>query len=412
MNEQTLSKYKNHVTASRKQVFLANFADYLLTFILTFVLFAVAGYPIFSSLPTTQSSFVEANEHVKRYYSIIETTRLQRYDPETVTLSKIQDDAKLYVTSLVKTSYFINAKQYPHLEEGTYVMKDIPLEETLLYDNNGDYPNETLAYYFLTFKSSHSSIDFYVYDGVDYRNNKETYLYEKAFGYTQERFEAIRDDVTIYRQLSFNQAELIMHYLVYGDTSDAINKAYNPLADAYIKACGLFIDEVQVYYDAFIEENASFAAIIEAYDLSLLLDFLFCYLAAMLILEIILPLFLKEGRTLGLRAFKLSYATKDDLTPNYLRFLMKTFMRVLIYPSVAFFIMLIMGSTSLAFVSFGWFNFAMLYLTSGLLGIGSIVLEMVLSTRQGIPELVSGLIIKDTTTLEQGTPLENETEGK
>ena len=407
INEPTLSKYKNYVTASRKSVFLANFADYLLSFILTFILFSIAGSPIFGALPSTQHNLSEASLHVKRYYKIVDDTRLQRYDEANNSLSSVDDDAKRYIVSLTKTSFYLNDEPYPYEDgSGGYIDKAVPFEETLLFDDAGDYPNENLAYYFFTFKSNHPSIDFYSYDGVDYVSNKEEYLYQKAFGYSVDLFESKREDVTIYRQLKKEKADLLMHYLVYGDGSDAPYQTYRSLAASYIKACNLFVDEVQTHYDAFIQENADFDRVIAEYDLGLMIDLSICYFASILILEGVLPLFLKEGRTIGARALKCSYATKADLTPHPIRFFIKSSARLVLYYSSIFFILIILGSTSMAFISYGWFSFSILFVATGLLAIGSLVLEMIFSSRQGIPELLSGLVLKDTTQMEAGVPLE------
>ena len=119
-----------------------------------------------------------------------------------------------------------------------------------------------------------------------------------------------------------------------------------------------------------------------------------------------MPLIFKEGRTLSCLAIKVSYATMDEENPSWWRFLLKSLGRLPIHYSGVFFCFLLTGMTSLSFVSYGFFNLAMLFLLGAILGIGSLIMVAAGRDNRGLPETISGLIVKDINQMEGGVPLE------
>ena len=73
--------------------------------------------------------------------------------------------------------------------------------------------------------------------------------------------------------------------------------------------------------DAFLAEYPGaeverFNAALREYDGIILVDYNLCFLAAILILEVVLPLCLRQGRTIGMRAIKVAYATAEEMTAS------------------------------------------------------------------------------------------------
>ena len=401
-----LSKYKNHVTASKKQVYLTNIADYFLSFILTFLLFAVAGGPIVSALPSTQEGYAAAAAHTKKTYEIIAATRLQSLN-EKGGLNDLAVDGKEYILTLAKTSYYLSGDKFPSKNpDGSYSEAPVEEADTFLNSQSGQYPNDRISYFYLTFKAKEASLNSYVYDGVDYSANKEDYLYKKAFGYTEERFAKVDERLPLYQQLKKDQAVLVTSYLVYSDATETPRKAYEGLLESYRQAASTLIHEVETKYEPYLEENRRFQEVIAAYDATIIVSYTLCFLAGFLILEGVLPLIFKEGRTLSCLAIKVSYATMDEENPSWWRFLLKSLSRLPIHYSGVFFCFLLTGMTSLSFVSYGFFNLAMLFLLGAILGIGSLIMVAAGRDNRGLPEIISGLIVKDINQMEGGVPLE------
>ncbi len=402
MAETILSRYKNYVVASKAKVFLSSFADYLLTFILTFLLFAIAGSPILSALPVTQDSYAQVATHVDALYTMIDEAHLQSYNKENGTLSSVRLDAVAYATRLARSSYYVLDLPYPYLEDAAYVNHKVPLEETFFLTGDTPYLYDSPSYYFLHYKTTDPSISSYVYEGVDYATKKEEYLYLHAFGFDENWFETVDDHYSKFHQLTKEKAELLAAYLAYEDNAPGPKQTYETVINGYRNAIESFIDEFQYHYAPFVAENETFYASVKEYDGVVLLIYALCFLVALSILEGILPLFLKEGRTIAMRAMKLSYATTEELTPSWWRFLIKSLMRILLHFSGVFFCVMLTSSLSLVFVSFGWFNVFMPLLVSAILGVASTVLLLARKDTQGIGELLAGLLVKDTTTMEAG----------
>ena len=409
---QTVSKYKNYVIAPKKKVYLANIADYLLTFILTFLLFAVAGSPILSALPITKDSYTVLANHVDTLYTIIDDTHLQSYEKVSGTLSNLNLDGKEYAKTLSKTSYYVLGLKYPVKQsDGSYAEVDVPLSETFLADLE-NHPLDRPGYYFHNFKATCSCIDNYVYDGVDYREKKDEYLYQKAFGYTVDWFTKTNADLPLWQQLNEERAKALTAYLVYDDSATvAPYETYKEVLRGYKEAINRFIAEVETTYQPMLQEMTLFDAALKTYDGVIIADYHLCYLVAILVLELVLPLILKEGRTIGARAMKMGYSTDEEATPAWWHFLIKGAMRFAIHYSGLFFCMMLTSSYSLAFVSFGWFNFFIPIVASSLLGAASLVMVGVRKNSQGIAETAARLLPKDATQLERGEAKEDVKEG-
>lgn len=405
---ETVSRYKNYVTASKKKVYLANIADYLLTFILTFLLFAVAGSPILGALPVTQNSYAVLSEHVKTLYEMIDDTHLQTYDSEKGTLSNLNLDGRDYATTLAKTSYYVLDLGYPKKQDdGTYLDIKVDVSETFLGDRVA-YPLDAPSYYFLSFKAREASLNNYVYDGTDYASIKDEYLYKKAFGYADDWFAKTSEELPLWQQLNKDRAMALTAYLVYDDSATvAPYETYKEVLRGYKAAINTFVAEVEKNYAPMLKEVERFNAALREYDGIILVDYNLCFLAAILILEVVLPLCLRQGRTIGMRAIKVAYATDEEMTPSFWRYLIKVLMRVLLHYSSLFFCLMITSSYSIAFVSFGWFSLAIPLIISGLLGIGSLVMIAVRKSNQGLAEFAARLETKDTTQMEEGDAIED-----
>ncbi len=406
------SRYKNNVVASSSKCFWAALLDYGMTFILSFLLIWVAGLPIFSFLPTTIDDGVRMEAAQKESTSIVSSTHLQQYG-EDLEIMDVFAMADLYIETLAKTSFHLHQEAYPTLEGSVMVEEG----ETFLDQGSevSPYPNDPLSYYFLFFKEeAGQGLDSYVYGGVDYSSSKETYLYEVAMGYgDKSRFEEIEGlDLPLYQSIKMEEARDLADHFVYGDGSENVLETYYHYRNAYVQASNIFVEEVQTLYVPYLEAIASLTAATQRYYGTMMLVFGLCFLLGFALLEGIPPIFLKNGKTIGIKAFRLGYATVEETEPEWWRFLVKSLVRLPIHLSSVGLSLYFLSSDALGLLFLdlgGGFSFVYLVFASLLLGLGSTIFSFVKKEHQGLAEMTSGLLIKDTEVSEAGTPLEERT---
>lgn len=402
------SRYKNNVVAAAGKCFWAGLLDYGLIFVLSFLLMWVVGIPIFSALPSTIENGKAMEASQKETTSIISATHLQLYgdDLEIMDAFKMGDR---YLQTLAKTSYYLHEESYPS-KDGA-----VKVEEKDTFLNFGTeeepYPNDSLSYYFLFFKEeAGQGIGEFVYNGVDYSSDKEGYLYEVAMGYEDlSHFEEIDGRLPLYQSIKLEEARLLADYFVYGDQSDNVLGTYYYYRNAYVRASDVFVSEVQTKYAPYLEANASLVNATRNYYSTMILVFSLCLVLGFGLLEGLPPIFFKNGKTIGIKSFRLGYSTVEETEPEWWRFLVKSLVRLPIhFSSIGLSLyFLSSGALGLLFLNLGGgFSLAYLVFASLLLGLGSTILSLARKEHQGLAEAVAGLLVKDTEVSEAGTPLE------
>lgn len=404
MDKQILySPYKNNTLAKKGKIFLSSLCDYGITFVLSMLVFALAGSPIFGSLPSTKEEKNRITEETTTLRQIVSETRLQPYDSENKKLTPLNDLAKEYIVTLTQTAYYLNNTLYPMTHSSP---KEVSIEDTFL-EKSGNYIHDRISYYYYSFKPAYASLSSYVYNDVDYQAKKEDFLYPVAFTYGKadyrDYFTKVTDDVPIYQQLDFKKAKNIAEYLVYGDAGGSAY--YLSLQKAFLSAENVFIKEVENNYEPYLSHQKTFSIAYSNYSLSYLLSVFFSYVFAFTLCELF-PLISKRKVTLGYHLHKLAYSTEEETSPRFHSYLVKSSLRLLMYSSVPTLVLFFFSQWGLLFVSFGYFRFLYLLLASLLLAIISTFTLIFGKNHQGLPELAPHLLIKDTEELEKGTPLE------
>lgn len=405
-----VSKYKNYFLAKKGKVGLANIADYFITFILTFLIFIIAGQPI--SYAVSTNTLNEINNVSNELYKIVDNTRLGKLDHSTNKLVSEEVLANEYLDSLIKTSYYLNNEQYyVFKDDGTYVRVDVDFNDTLLYKgiknefDNFNYPNDNLSYYFYTFKKEHESLNFYTYDDVDYQNDKETYLYKEILDYKNDvfidKFLLVDNNYPLYQQLDIKVAKYLVQYLHFNDNSEQIYRMYVELKNSYINGLNKLIVEMQTKYDKYIECNNTFNHYYLSFILVYLGSLVASYLLALIILEVVVPLISKNNSTISYIIFKIAYATKDEDEPKIYQYLIKSVVRFIMYfSSTVLCLFFVSNFQMLSFPLVGSFTYLTFAFMSLIIALGSILFIIINKSNQGLAETLSSLIVKDTTMLE------------
>ena len=349
----TVSKYKNNLIAKKSRVFLSSLLDYFILVVLTFIVFTVAGTPIMTSLPVFNNAISEINEKTSDLYSIVSETRLQTFDESSKQLGNVETDAINYLKTLMKTSLYVYGKTLPVYNQDTneYIQENVKIEYTFLNTNNNEYPNDNLSYYCFNFKTQHEELNSFIYEDVDYSNNKDVYLYEKVLGFENETISAyfvndetfasfsdeIKEKLTKYNVLTEKNLDNIIAILVYGENNGTINIIYDNLINSYKLGVQFFIDDVEQNYAPYIEKTKEFNLAFNSYVMCYIVNLVLCYVFAFFILQVILPLLLKENCTIAQRSMKLRLCNLDEGEPLAFNIVIRNIVLFFIYFSGIFF---------------------------------------------------------------------------
>lgn len=344
MNELLVSKYKNNVLAKRSKVFLSSLLDYFLIVIVSFMLFIIVTNPVISVLPSFKENINNLNDTTLKLYQIVSETRLQTFDEEHNSFISIDNDARKYVTTLLKTSLYVRGMDLPSTNQEE---EQIDIKDTFLNTDNNNYPNDNLSYYFYTFKSNNESLNNYIYSDIDYSNNKEDYLYLEALDFDNELFNDyfiskeefnnlnidndFKSSLNRFNILSEDYQSYLISYLVYNEDNESLVSIYNNLATSYKNAIQIFINEVETNFTPYLETNDSFNYYYNYYVLTYIIALLITYLITFIVFIIIIPLGIKDNRTIGLKVLKLGICRSDELEPNLFNIVIKDILLFILY---------------------------------------------------------------------------------
>lgn len=397
--EVLFSPFRNNVPAKKGKIFLAALVDYGLTLVMSMLVFSLVGLTTFSALPAFSEKRNLINESETELNETVSETGLVKLDEDKGTLISTSEMAKSYIATLTKTSFYLEGANYPISSSESESVKK---EETFF-----NVSLDPLRTYFFSFKAKEASLSSYEYDGVDYSNDLEKGLYEYAFGYGDSSFSSYflmrEESLPKYQQLDYSIATKVADYLAYGDSGGL--ETYRKLESAYSKANTLFVNEVESNYSPYLAKKAVFDEAYSSYTLSYILCVHFSYALALALCEL-WPLFSKRKVTLGYSVHKLAYTKEDETKPSFYQYLIKSLFRLVEYSSIPFIVLFFFSQMGLFFVSFGYFYFIYIPLLSVLLLVLSSLNIGLAKLSRPLPELASGLVIKDTEELEPVLPKE------
>ncbi len=320
-----VSEYKNNLIAKKSKIIYATLMDYFIVLIITFLVHVCLFSPINICLPSTKENISKMYESRDNLNQIVATTKIQEYDKESKSLVNISTSCKKYITSLVKTSYFIYDLEYPVFNEDPI---KIDISATLF---NKD--NDNLTYFFIDFKSNNQDLNDYKVDGVDYSSSKEDYLYFKMLNYSSDMISSyfIEEDsysnlnqdeylklnssyqkLSRYQILNKKTCVNLMNYIERDD--DNITSIYEEFATCYYQACSNGVSQIEASYSPYIKEyNSNFIKYYEGYLSSLLVCNILSYTLGFVIFEVVIYLLNKKKETIGNIVIKLAVISKDEL---------------------------------------------------------------------------------------------------
>ena len=407
------SQYKRNVIADRGKGFFSSLLDYAMTFVLSFLLFWVAGNPILGAMPLSADAYSKMGAYMEEASSIVSATGLQ-YSDSSGELQGIEKTADRFVRALSMTWFYVHDTKMP---SSSGVDEAVLEGDTFLADGMGEYPYDGLAQYFFCFKASGEGISSYIYDGVDYSMDKQEGLYAHLLGFdlSSPMFSKIyQEGMNPYYCISQDYAYYIADYLA-GDTSTKNEEAYNEIYNPYLSVLSQMVNEVETLYVPYQEAMAGLDEAANTYYGSYFLVYSLSLLLAFCILESLFPL-LWHGKTIGIKSFRLGYSTNEETEPEWWRYLLKSLARFPIHYS-SLFLGIWMFDFDLLTLIFtldlgGGFRMSYILLFTVVYSLASLVSFLIRKDHQGLSEMAGGLLLKDTEMSEPGTPEEEKMDGE
>jgi hypothetical protein len=312
-----LSDYQE---AGRGRHFFGILIDFLIVALLTLFFYGVLVRPVAAMTPSGKDIVAKYQTEEEKTKEFTFATHLRTKDSDGKERTPDQETEYAIVT-LVKSSCYKYGMAFKSWDGSKEIENSVRIEETNFYtDKDGAYSNDSLAYYYLTYRNDHQK---------DYSNNPVQMTRGK-----------LNNEIL---KLSLDNKSLVEDTFVPESDVFVLSRANTTLANQYIEknsgdgktvintlsallsgAVDTAIKEIESYNTVYKEE------ILPPYQKSFkkylgyeVLGICIAYLLSFLIAYLLLPLILGYGRTAGYRIMGLVPATADNTTPSFVRFLGK-----------------------------------------------------------------------------------------
>ena len=318
--ERLVSKYKNNVIASKKKHIFSRLLDYFSLFVVTYLLFTVF-YSIGARTPVMTNSSKKLQQESTQVAEYIDSTHLQRLNANRSALISIDEGAATYVENVCKTSAYVHNLTFPVKNEGGTFDEVVVIVEETFVNNLTSYELDNISYYFKSFKKNEVSLNNYVYEENDYKDDIDTYLYLKIMKVDATKFVTSDDEdylargnnVSRYTVLNKEQTTTLLRYYK-EDRADT--SLYNDIYNSYLKAAQYGVDDIENNSVPYKTLVSAFNKTYQEITLEIFVTYLISYTVAYLLLTIVLRLICKEWVTLGQKVMGLGISANDELEPN------------------------------------------------------------------------------------------------
>ena len=347
--EKTVSKYVNNALASKKKHIYARLLDYFLTFVVAYLVFTIV-LPISTNFAIVEDLYAEVSGISAESLEFVGGTHLQYLNDDNTGLVDVNSSGVSYIQHLAKTNAYIYDLPYPvKQEDGTYVDTHISQSDTFINDLT-NYPLDNISYYFKYYKQTEASLNNYTYDGVDYRNDIDTYLYVKIMQVDASKYNgevlAKAEGLSKYLVLTEDNASLLIKKVAKAESTMTIDELYNYLLSTYIKAIEYGINEVETKSENYLEISDRFNAAYQNLAVALLLIYIISYLIGYLLLIFIPRLIFKEYRSIGQKVMGIARCDLKNMSISWWQHLVYYLVDVILF----------FTSSLIAFIFIGMFG--------------------------------------------------------
>lgn len=381
------SFYKNSPVVTLRKKILPYLLDYFLTLILSLLLY-VGVNAIGETLPYFKNIQSEASSIQLDLYSLVNDSGIRH-----------QGEDGFLVTSEYKLEKMIKEEVLYSLKNNNNANNNSAIYDGFeALDLNNKEHNNGIYYYFINYKVNNLNLyneEYKVKDyGIDFYLNEIVKLKENNY------FEqGLYDNDLNYPLIKYDIAIAIDEYYR--------NNNYKIGSDYYNEIYSLYYSGINKAMNDLIYGNTSYISLNDKYNelVNDMLNFrgnalLISYLLSVIIIYLIFPLILKEGRTIGLRVFKLVSidinGNKVSILNNLIRMIVSIFS---VFSLLIIDIFLLFGTQAMYFFNInllGFINIFVLSLISLIFNLISIAFTFINKNRhQNIEETLAMIVVVD-----------------
>ena len=325
MREKVASKYRVNALAGKKKHIYSRLLDYFTTFVVSFLMFTVV-YAIAARVPAFTKYASAYTNHGNDITEFVVTSHLQNRQEDASALADIGVDANQYVTRIMKnTAYVLNEKIPVPGSEDIYV----PPEQSFVYERTS-YALDNMSYYYMNFKKTRevlvegSNLNNYVFDGVDYKDDIETYQYLKIMQVNADIYVASDDSYLVNRGggvsrftvLNLETFNKLKSRVFLNDTSSQeANNLYGSIYQNYIKGAEFGIKDIEsnsVIYKGLL---SAFNGAYQDLSRAIMVVYFISYALGFVILTVVVRLVSKEWITIGMKVMGVGMTDHDNNEP-------------------------------------------------------------------------------------------------
>ncbi len=357
MKKRGVSKYKNNAFSSKKKHIYSRLLDYFSYFVVSYLVFTIFN-AIGANTPLVKNQTTQLNNMTVEMYQYVGSTHLQSYDSDKKTLVDSSVGATDYLKNLTLTSAYIHDIKYPEKQpDGTYIDVDVDINKTFLKDAS-NYELDNLSYFYKKYKKETPSMNSYVIDGVDYKDDIDTFLYIKIMAVTATDYVTSSDpDYTArgstlsrYVVLTSENTTKMINRIAKGETIDpATVSLYNRTYNQYLIAIQRGIEDIEANSSDYKAIHTSFRNAYQELVKTEAIIYLLSYIFAFIVLTVVMRLISKEWITIGQKVMGLALCDTQEMEPAWWRTLLYHFLNFILFSSscaISFFFIGIYGVLS------------------------------------------------------------------
>lgn len=394
------SRYKDNIIASKKKHIFSRLLDYFSLFVVTYLLFTVF-YAIGSRLPVVDNKAKEIQAENAQIAEYIDSTHLQRLNEDHSALLSIDNGAANYVERVAKTSAYIHELTFPvKNSSGTFDEVEVNVSDTFAGDTN--YELDAVSYYFKSFKKNDTSLNNYVYEGTDYKDDLDTYIYLKIMKVTVSNYVSATDEDLLARGNNVSNfvcltKESTTKLLKFFKEDRADTSLYDEIYMNFIDAAKFGIKDVETNSSDYNSLIKTYNNTYQSLTLAVLVIYLISYTVAYLLLTIILRLISKEWVTLGQKVMGLAMCSMNEFEPSIGQLIAYHVIDYILFSTslaISFYFMGMIGVFS--YKLFGFLSVFALLIALLVINVVSLLLPLFNKNNHDLVTLVTRLSVKDT----------------
>ncbi len=257
-----------------------------------------------------------------------------------------------------------------------------------------DATNDSNYYYYVTFKVEHiDEFNAQVKDkaGLDYYRSTLTNLASKEY--------FVSVDESQYPYLTYDTAKALNEYFINSSYQKGYT-IYQVLKSSYLEMLKAGIKEIQMFYAPLVDlQNQMTDKSNSIYSIKTI-ELIIAYLLALAIVFVLLPILLKDGRTISFKIMTMGVVNNHNEALSWYNYLIKFVMNSIEFlPMIAITALVFFGASAIDLVGrnlIGDISFLTIALITSLISLVDFLLSFVMrETKQTITEFFAMEIVKD-----------------